>query len=102
MEGSQIRTREHVIHANPEICFIMLLDPLAKGNVMNILLGQTASKHLRASGAECFTFVGKDTDPGDPARWVILLQPVPLAVAAAATTVLLGKARAAHTKPASA
>ena len=81
MEGSQIRTREHVIHANPEICFITLLDPLAKGNVMNILLGQSASKHLRASGAECFTFVGKDTDPGDPARWVILLQALPLAVA---------------------
>jgi len=75
---------------------------LAKVNVMKILLGPTALKHPRASGAECLALVGKDTSPGDPARWVILLQPVPLAVAYAASAVLPGKARAIHSKPASA
>jgi hypothetical protein len=73
---------------------------LAKVNIMKILLGPTASKHPRASGAECFAFVGKDTYPGDPARWVILLKAVPLAVANAATAVLPGMACAVHPKPA--
>ena len=95
---------------------------------MNILTGQTASKHLRASGnsdnqAEKILpgFLltwhdlhdwlknqsmnrnrNKDTYPGDPARWVILVQPVPHAVTAAATAGLLGKVRTVHSKPATA
>jgi len=44
----------------------------------------------------------KDTYPGDPARWVILVQPVPHAVTAAATAGLLGKVRTVHSKPATA
>lgn len=44
----------------------------------------------------------KDTYPGDPVRWVMLVQPVPHAVATAATAGLLGKVRAIHSKPATA
>lgn len=65
---------------------------------MNNILSLSATKALRAYWAECFVFGGKDTDPGDPARWVILLQPVPFAVAATARAMLPGKARPIHPK----
>ena len=71
------------------------IDPLARPDVLRILLGPTASARLTESGAECFAIVGKVTWPGDASRWAIYLLPVPLAGANAATSVLLGTHRAA-------
>lgn len=65
-------------------------DPLARPGVVRILPGPTASATLTEAGAECFALVGRDTYPGEPSRWVILLCPVPLTVANAASRVLLG------------
>ena len=78
-------------------------DPLAREGVTRILLGPTASKHLTEAGAECFALAGRQSYPGDPARWVILLAPVPLDVARQAEGVIIGTHTAKRTrKPATA
>ena len=65
---------------------------------VRILLSQTASDHLTATGEAAFLIVGKASLPSDPSRWVIHLVPVPMATAAAACNVALGTHRAVKIK----
>ncbi len=54
-----------------------------------ILLSEAASRHLAATGAECFRIVSTAKHPEQPGRWVIHLAPCPLATARQAEGVLL-------------
>jgi len=78
-------------------------DPLARDGVTRILLSEAASRHLDATGAECFRIVCKAHLPDRPDRWVVILAPCPLDVARQAEGVLLGTHTAKRTrKPATA
>ena len=63
-----------------------------------ILLSESASRHLTATGEECFRIVTKATHPEQPGRWVIHLAPCQLATAKQAEGVLLGTHRTVRIK----
>ena len=62
-----------------------------------ILLSEAASKHLLERG-EAFAIVSRAWHPDQPGRMVIHLAPVPLKVAQAAASVLVGTSRAVRIK----
>jgi hypothetical protein len=61
----------------------------APGHV-RILLSQTASDHLTATGEAAFLIVGKASHPDDPSRWVLHLVPVDMQLACQACEVATG------------
>lgn len=81
------------MNATPDI------DPTACPGTTRILLSSRASQHLSETGAACFALVARDTYPGDPSRWVILLAPCSLKLAQDAERVAMGKATARPIRP---
>lgn len=65
---------------------------------IRLLLDQTASDYLSATGESAFVVIGKASLPDDPTRWVIHLLPVQMATATAACNVALGTHRAVKIK----
>ncbi len=93
------------MHGNPQTCPTNPLDqpeadPLAMPGVTRLLLSVGVSQALQRTGEQCFAIVGKCSFPACPDRWAIYLAPVPMATAAAACDVLLGRATARRIKPA--
>jgi hypothetical protein len=74
------------------------VDPLAHPNVRRLLLSESASRYLSESGEQCFQILAKGSWPACPGRWVILIAPVPMAVAVAASNVILGTHKAVRIK----
>ena len=66
--------------------------------IVRILLSESASRHLDASGERAFTIIAKDMSDGTAGRWVIHLAPIDWRTAQDASAVLLGKARAVRIK----
>ena len=69
------------------------IDPLANPNVIRILLSETQTQELTATGERCFVTISRCSYPGNPAQWQILISPVDLNVLNQATRVLRGEAR---------
>ena len=69
----------------------------APGHV-RILLSQSASDHLKATGESAFLIVGKASLPDDPTRWILHLVPLDMKTATAACNVALGTHRAVKIK----
>jgi hypothetical protein len=65
----------------------------APGHV-RILLSQTASDHLTATGESAFLVIGKASLPADPGRWVIHLVPLDMQLACQACEVATGTRKA--------
>ena len=84
---------------NPETCHTNPLNPSARPGVVRILLSERASAALSATGQSVFALVARDTYPGDPSRWVIILAPCSLKLAQAAERVAMGKATARPIRP---
>jgi hypothetical protein len=75
------------------------VDPLAHPNVRRLLLSESTSRYLSESGEQCFQILAKGSWPACPGRWVILIAPVLMAVAVAASNVILGTHKAVRIKP---
>ncbi len=69
------------------------IDPLANPNVIRILLSETQSQELSASGERAFVTISRCSYPGNPAQWQILVRPVDINVLNDATRVLRGESR---------
>jgi hypothetical protein len=69
------------------------VDPLARPGVTRILLSETQSRELSATGERAFVTISKCTYPGDPSRWQILVSPVDLDVLNQANRILSGESR---------
>jgi hypothetical protein len=69
------------------------VDPLANPNVIRILLSETQSQELTASGERAFVSVSRCSYPGNPTRWQILVSPVDIDVLNQANRVLSGESR---------
>jgi hypothetical protein len=69
------------------------IDPLANPNVIRILLSETQTQELTASGERAFVSVSRCSYPGNPAQWQILISPCSLNLLNEATRVLRGESR---------
>jgi hypothetical protein len=69
------------------------VDPLANPNVIRILLSETQSAILAATGETCFVSASRCPYPGNPAQWQILISPCNLNTLNQATRVLRGESR---------
>lgn len=66
------------------------LVPEVIADFTRILLSEAASRHLSATGENCFAVVGKASWPDNPARWVLYLLPCSIAQADSAVRVARG------------
>lgn len=66
--------------------------------ITHILLSQTASDALSATGERCFAIAHRAGHP-DSGRWIISLAPLEWQAAVDASNVLLGTHRAVRIKP---